>query len=212
MSKNKKETRKLITNTDGVYLYKFYDDKITIDFRVDGEPYSELSVLKFITDSYKNCCLELLAKFEHYNFHDLEKKNIHLASFYLPAMFCFRHYIELKLKYLYAHYYKESFLMNSDGHKLKKLLEDLQKRYNNKFGIFNKAIEWIDNHEKIKPLEDSIDSYFRYLADKEFNFESHLEISITEIKEWIENIGELEFRLEQIKQNDWLSDCLREDK
>lgn len=205
--------RKKSINTKGFYEYKFYEDKIYIDFRVGNFPCAELAVFEYVTASYKNAALLLLLELEKYDALDNKIYKQCSTTFFLPAMFCFRHYIELKIKCLYMWYYKEGLLLDNgkNSHKLKELFEKLQKTSNNKFSVFTRAIDYIEKYEKFSIDNKSNPSYFRYLTDKNYKFEEHLEIPISDTKIIKNFITEIEFRTEQIKQSDWLHELLTQD-
>lgn len=205
---DKEKTRMRITHINSNRSYSLCNDKININFYDKKETFSEYSTLCFVAESYKNSCLLLVEKLE-------ESKNCsvgrikYLSTLYLPAMFCFRHYLELKLKQLYIWYYGESFITDKDGHKLNKLLKDLQKDENVKFEILSKAIGFIEEHEKFSFNGEKDASYFRYLIDKNFESEKSLTFSLNYIDKIKLYLTELDFRINQIMQNDWLHSILK---
>ena len=125
-------------------------------------------------------------------------------------MFCFRHYLELKLKQLYIWCYGESFITDNDGHKLNKLLKDLQKDKNVKFEILRRAIDFIEEHEKFSFNGEKDASYFRYLINKKFESEKSLTFRLSDIDKIKLYLTELDFRINQIMQNDWLHSILKD--
>ena len=125
-----------------------------------------------------------------------------MLHYYLPAMFCFRHYIELKLKYLYMYYNHETF--NSTSHNLQVLLDQLKKKNESPYKIFDDAIEFLKQYEKFVPNGNNFDSYFRYLFDKQFNREEQLTIPIAEISKIENYILEIEFRILCIQNNEFI--------
>lgn len=202
--KNKNNTNKSI-NVERFFQYKFYDDKIQIDFQVNDYPCAELVAFEFATASYENAALLLFTELEHYSVQDTKIRKQYMSTLYLPAMFCFRHYIELQVKSLYMWYFRKPLsLDNKNLHILRQLFEELQKKSNNKFTIIATAIEYIEKYEKFSTSHAYDSSYFRYLANKNYDFEEHLEIPISDIGKIKNYIIEIDFRTKQIKQNDWL--------
>lgn len=164
---------------------------------------SILAVLPFLIDSYKNSCLQLLHTLKQHIPFNEAKKSKYYATFYLPAMFCFRHYVELKLKYLYAYYGQKTFETN---HNLRSLASDLNKVYPN--NLFDSVVDYIDSLERFFPEGKTDDTYFRYLVDKNFVVENSLEISLQNIEKVEFFITELEFRIEKIQESEWLRSIL----
>lgn len=189
MSKNenvKQKTRHPIHQTGlwGGLLEEYDENEVNFCFRFDLEQYnlknfSEITELNFVAESYAHACLTLLNEVNKYSLESPNnKKRIY---HYLPAMFCFRHYLELRLKCLYMDLTKESFSME---HPLPKLLEEVKNAGYN-MDSFDKAVEYISN------LEKNDDSYFRYLISKSFKSVDKLTIPVHEfakVKNWINKI------------------------
>lgn len=193
---------------EGAMAITYGEDRMIIDFKtpngflgMDGESFSEKTVFDFVATSYASSCLTLLSRMkEYYKAEDYRKKD-QCSYRFLPAMFCFRHYIELKLKYLYMCYHQEEYLGN---HNLRKLCEDLKKDNLFDMGIFDEPIEYIEKIEKFIPNGKVDESYFRYLANKNFQFQEHLEIPFSDIEKIENYIREIEFRVSQVRMNVWL--------
>lgn len=177
-------------------IHKTYStDKITVDFNfVDNtilgniENFSEKTVINFVANSYYKSCLTLLAEVKKYVPTDKYNKMDACAFRYLPAMFCFRHYVELKLKLLYMHYANESF--NVLCHTLSDLLNELKAK-GFSLDVFDEPISYVESLEKIKNSQVNGDSYFRYLIDKHMVCQESLEIPMFEyskIKNYITDI------------------------
>lgn len=147
-----------------------------------GRTFSEITLLNFVTKSYANSCLTLFKKLTEYNPKDLDNiKNTNIAYRYLPAMFTFRHYIELRLKTLYMILAKQSFTFN---HNLSALLKEVKEAGFDK-NVFDEPIKFIDKYEKHN------DEHFRYLITKEFQCTKKLEIPMFQfdkIKKFIQDI------------------------
>ena len=206
---DKEKTRVRITHVNSNRSYSFCNDKINIDFYDKKETFSEYSTLGYVVESYKNSCLLLVQKLEESK-NCSEDRIKYLSTLYLPVMFCFRHYLELKLKQLYIWYYGESFITDNDGHKLNKLLKDLQKDKNVKFEILRRAIDFIEEHEKFSFNGEKDASYFRYLINKKFESEKSLTFRLSDIDKIKLYLTELDFRINQIMQNDWLRSILKD--
>ncbi len=207
MSKSKKP-RETINYINSNRSFSFHNNKININFYDKKETFSEYSTLCFVVESYKNSCLLLVEKLEECK-NCSEGQIKYLSTLYLPTMFCFRHYLELKLKQLYIWYYGESFITDNDGHKLNKLLNDLHKDENVKYEILSKAIRFVEEHEKFSFNGEKDASYFRYLIDKNFESEKSLTFSLSDIEKIKLYLTELDFRINQIMQNDWLHSILK---
>lgn len=173
---NKKDTKRFPLTQSGVkyaILKTFYDDKIVVSFQFrdnmlfHGETFSEITLLNFVAKSYANSCLTLFKKLTEYNPQETNSiKNESISYRYLPAMFTFRHYLELRLKTLYMVLKKQSF--NFD-HNLSALLGELKESGFNS-NVFDEPIKFIENYEK------GNDEYFRYLITKNFQCTKKLEI------------------------------------
>lgn len=146
----------------GHYVVQNNQDNTTVRFRFNvnlqdettQENFSELNVLNFVVNSYKNSCL-YMANIINKN---QSKKRSELLSLYIPLNFCFRHYLELKLKLLYSDFTDETFLFD---HSFSDLTKDLKNNANYKANIFDAPIKYIENIEKGYP------EHFRYLMHKD---------------------------------------------
>ena len=190
----------------GAMALYYEEDKMTIDFcpsnnllGLDGESFSEKTVFDFVAKSYASSCLTLLNRMKEY--HNTEDYTIRNQCSYrfLPAMFCFRHYIELKLKHLYLYYHKEEYM---ETHNLRKLSEDLKKDNLFNMGVFDEPIEYIEKIEKFIPNGKVDVTYFRFLANNNFQFQKKLELPFGDIEKIENYIKEIEFRVKQIQMNE----------
>ena len=206
---DKEKTRVPITHINSNRSYNFDKKKVNINFYNEKEPFSEYSTLGYVVESYKNSCLLLVQKLEESK-NCSEDRIKYLSTLYLPVMFCFRHYLELKLKQLYIWCYGESFITDNNGHKLNKLLKDLQKDKNVKFEILRKAIDFIKEHEIFSFNGEKDASYFRYLINKKFESEKSLTFRLSDIDKIKLYLTEIDFRINQIMQNDWLHSILKD--
>ena len=165
MSKKKKD--KYVLKTEGVYKalsktcfenvvimnFKFFDD-----FIYDGETFSEITVLDFVAKSYAESCLTLLSKVDTYQFDDTHSSVNYTTYRFLPAMFCFRHYLELRLKCIYMEINFTSF---ETSHNLIDLYNDI-KEHSLDFKVFEEPINYINQ------FENGNEEFFRYLISKNF--------------------------------------------
>ncbi len=170
----------------GGLLEEYDENEANFSFRFKLDQYnlknfSEITELNFVAESYARACLTLLKEVNKYNLGNQTSINKKRIYRYLPAMFCFRHYLELRLKCLYMDLTKESFSME---HSLSKLLEEVKNAGFN-MDSFDKAVEYISN------LEKNDDSYFRYLISKSFKSVDKLTIPVHEfakVNNWINKI------------------------
>lgn len=199
-----KEKHQPLSNAPRYLRIEGDNNKAIIHFKNEGSnnPSSEFQVLEFVINSYKTSCITLLNELKRYTQLENVKDKITMLQYYLPAMFCFRHYIELKLKYLYMYYNHETF--NSSSHNLQVLLDQLKKKNESPYKIFDDAIEFLKQYEKFVPNGNNFDSYFRYLFDKQFNREEKLTIPIAEISKIENYILEIEFRILCIQNNEFI--------
>ena len=204
---DKEKTRVPIIHINSNRSYNFDKKKVNINFYNEKEPFSEYSTLGYVVESYKNSCLLLVEKLEQCK-NCSEGQIKYLSTFYLPTMFCFRHYLELKLKQLYIWYYGESFRADKDGHKLNKLLDDLQKNPKVDFEGLKRPINFVEKREKISFIEKNDVAYFRYLINNKFDTEKNLAFALSDIDKIKLYLTELDFRIDQIMQNDWLKQWL----
>lgn len=206
MSKHK--NKEPLNNHDGGISYSGDKNKVLIDF-CDNEKNesSELLEFKFVVDSYFESAFTLLNEVEKYVLADnFNKKKICLLK-YLPAFFCFRHYVELKLKYLFMKDTGCSF--NTKEHTLSNLLEELKNETGTSYAVFDRAITYIEKQEKIVGNQKQT-AYSRYLVDTNFNFSKNILIVLDDIKTMKTLLKEIEGRLDQVEQvktfNKWLND------
>jgi hypothetical protein len=194
MSKSK-ERKPLKETGQSLVGYKYFDDRVTIDFSIDRiidgnlkSNFSEMNIINFDANSYRVCCLTLLKNMTKYKDAQTYSEKEYFASMYLPAMFCFRHYIELKLKFLYMYFCKETF---TPTHDLNTLLADLKNNSDFTLSVFDEPIDYINNVEQFMPDGKVEVAYFRYLCDLNFEWQKHLEIPMFEhekIRQYILNI------------------------
>lgn len=180
----------------GAISTTYKENQIEIDFRVKGHPlgiddseqFSEKTVLDFVVRSYASSCLTLLKRMENYKdaetYHDMNE----CALRYFPALFCFRHYLELKLKYLYMCYTNQTF--NIASHNLMDLHSEL-KEVGFNHNVFDKPIQYIKDREYYMNVSDGDASVFRYLIKRDFQCKEKLIIPMSEfttIKDFILDI------------------------
>ena len=147
-------------------VFKFNDNIF------NSETFSEITLLNFVAQSYADSCLTLLLRMEGYNIDASARENNFCSTRYLPAMFCFRHYLELKLKCLYMVLTRQSFDFN---HKLNMLLEEVkQKGFSN--NVFDEPINYIEN------IENGDEAFFRYLISTKFDCVDEINIPMFEFK------------------------------
>ena len=204
----KKNIPKSLENQSGEITYSCYDDKAIIDFcDNDKQAPAELTEFKFVVDSYFESCFVLLTEVEKYATSDGFKDKKRCLLKYLPAVFCFRHYIELKIKYLYMQHTGKSF--NTNEHSLSVLLKELQEDSGLDYAIFNSSISYISEIEKIDNNE-RFDAFSRYLVDRNFNFSKKLSIVLDDIKRMKRSLVEIEGRIEEREQSQWFSNLLKQ--
>ena len=184
MAKSNKNSNKQVDAPCG-YVYKTFDDKVEIDFAYKQkinqtqsvERFSEIEVLNFVARSYEESCLKLLQEMGKYNKADDDSIR-RCMKYYLPAMFAFRHYLELRLKTMYMDYQSKSF---DYEHTLSKIYEYLEQETSRSFPAFKEAIDYVEGIEKSisgKPC----DEFFRYLIDTNFASVKKLDIPMFEAK------------------------------
>ncbi len=163
----------------------YKENQIEIDFRTYGHPlcinddeqFSEKTVMNFIVQSYASSCLTLLNQMKTYKESKTHKSMNDCAMLYFPAMFCFRHYIELKLKYLYMCYTDKPFKANT--HDLSFLHGELVKA-GFKHNVFKKPLQYIEDREFYMDIKDSDAFVFRYLIKQDFKCKEKLIIPMFE--------------------------------
>ena len=142
--------------------------------------FNEVTLLNFVAQSYAKSALELYKKVAEYDSEDANEEK-DTTYFYLPAKFCFRQYLELKLKCLIMIYKEKSF---KTIHKLSSLLEEVKKSGFN-YQVFSEPIQYIEN------IENGDCTLFRYLIDKDFNSKRNFLIPMFDyekVKQYIDNI------------------------
>lgn len=156
--------------------FKFYDNLI-----FDGETFSEITLIDFVAKSYAESCLTLLSKVNNYQVNDpVNISNYNIYRF-LPAMFCFRHYLELRLKCVYMEVYFKSFEIS---HNLRVLYDNI-KEYSPDFEVFEEPINYIDQ------FENSDEKFFRYLISTKFEPTDSINMPMhdySKVKNYISNI------------------------
>lgn len=141
----------------------------------------DIRLLDFVATSYAESCLTLLKRINEYENEDSLSTNKAKAYRYLPAMFCFRHYLESRLKYLYMEITRE---YPDPNYGLTDLLDSIKQNGFN-LTIFDEPIKHIDQIEKNRT------EHFRYLIAEKFADADDLEIPAYEfdrIKGYITNI------------------------
>lgn len=179
MQKEKK-SKKISARGYQSLKYEFSDDWFTLNLRFNGgmdigeediENFSEEMILGYLATCYENSCLTLISILEKYTSTEnvIEKRNI--ASRYLPAMFCFRHFVELKLKELCIGIKNE---LPDSVHDIKALKKHLIKELNISIGAFDNAWNFIKNKEK------GSQTFFRYLSKNADEYVDKLHFSVEE--------------------------------
>lgn len=182
---------------DGAIHHTYYKDKVTVDFRFTDnnfraniENFSEKTVIDFVAKSYYKSCLTLLNQVNKYKYSEKYRQMDDCAYRYLPAMYCFRHYLELKLKYLYMCYANESF--NVDSHSLTKLLNEVKaKGFNHT--VLDAPVAYVESLERIQSNQSNGDFYFRYLTDKNIVCQESLNIPMYEFEKIRQFITDIEY-------------------
>lgn len=179
-----------LRNPNGTITYKYAEDEAIIDFCEDADTSSELLETKFVIDSYFESCCTLLYKVEQYrNAQNINDRKKCLLN-YLPAFFCFRHYLELRLKYLYMLHTNKVF---SAKHDLSILHESLRNASGLKYDVFNKPIELVESIERINNYKCS--EFSRYLITKQFDFKKKIDVVIDDTMKMREMLIEIEGKL-----------------
>lgn len=178
------------TNTVGIDMldWQTNQDKVNVLFRytMKTDPAKtklagNIRLLDFVAVSYAESCLTLIKRIKEYDDEDLLSANASKAYRYLPTMFCFRHYLESRLKYLYMEIMREQVNPNYD---LTDLLDAI-KQNGFYLNIFDEPIKFIDQTEKNRV------EYFRHLLAEKFADADQLEIpnyEFDKIKGYITNI------------------------
>ena len=133
---------------EGAMSISYGKNTMIIDFRNNNDPlglgtdnFSEKTVFDFVATSYASSCLTLLNRMKDYRDAEDYRQKDQCSYRFLPAMFCFRHYVELKLKHLYMCYHQEEYMEN---HNLRKLCEDLKKENLFNMGVFDEPGRFVD--------------------------------------------------------------------
>ena len=151
-----KQSKKLKATGYQALQYNLGEDEVSVDFRfiggLDGEDlenFSEQKILDYLATCYANSCLTLLSSLEKYTQTEnlIEKRNI--AYRYLPAMFCFRHFVELKLKGIYVEIKNEMPDFNHDLEKIKKIIEE---NLNKPLIAYQQALDFLKRKKKVVKL------------------------------------------------------------
>lgn len=173
----------------GAYQYTLNDEEFIIDFKVDAGfayGFSEITLLNYVAESYRNSTLTLLRKVNKIADCNESKSTYEIAKYsygYIPAMFCFRHYLELKLKSLYMTINRMQF--NSVTHDLTELFSEIK----TKIQMLHIDSIWIENAVKYVDLIEKKNQYhFRYYIDKKFKPTTQIIISYKTILDELEKI------------------------
>ena len=158
--------------------------------------FCELGELTYVAESYFRSSMKLLSNVDEINNSKDVKTNYNLSFYFLPAMFCFRHYVELKMKIIYLDLKKDKFIVAHDLHFLRDEIEALGLTKH----CFDDAIALIDSYE------NGQDEFFRYLLSKDFVFTKDIKIPY-HLKNKIENIY---FTIEQYSSNYFSNELIRE--
>lgn len=89
---------KITNKPEGTILQFEYD--ATTKSGVETQ-FCELGELTYVAESYFRSSIKLLSEVEKIDITKDDKYNYNLSFYFLPAMFCFRHYVELKMKIVY---------------------------------------------------------------------------------------------------------------
>jgi len=164
----------------GATEYQLFDSYARINFLFKGGlgddemfvNFSEINILNFVADSYKCSCLTLFLKLREYVNVKTLAGTIYCAYRYLPAMFCFRHYIELRLKCFYMKQNRE-FCEVCNGHNLTEICNKIKEKGFSLKAI-KQAIEYVNNIEK------NDETFFRYLISPSYNCSKNIKIEMLE--------------------------------
>lgn len=192
-----KQSKKLKATGYQALQYNLGEDEVSVDFRfiggLDGEDlenFSEQKILDYLATCYANSCLTLLSSLEKYTQTEnlIEKRNI--AYRYLPAMFCFRHFVELKLKGIYVEIKNEMPDFNHDLEKIKKIIEE---NLNKPLIAYQQALDFLEEKEK------SSQTFFRYLSNKSKEFVDKIHFSMKETETVRKLISDINICSQDIK-------------
>ena len=188
------------------YCATYNQNSIDLTFRINDkqlnkQTFSEVALLNFVAKSYAESSLTLLKYVNEYKFEDSYFIKNNRSARYLPAMFCFRHYIELKLKCIYMTLTGTQF--NTNEHSLSKLLEEI-KEAGFELNVFNEPISFIEN------IENDDTSYFRYLISSKFDCVDKLNIPMFQFDKIKNYILEIEFCCSMFLGNKMLKNRYKE--
>ena len=147
---------KISRNETGTFLNFEYD--LTNDEMVETQ-FCEIGELSYVAESYFRSAIQLISKVDEIESETEIKKQYNLSFYFLPAMFCFRHYVELKLKIIFLQMKKDKFYIT---HNLKEMKDEIENMGFTKH-CFDEAIELIDSYENGQV------ELFRYLLNKTNN-------------------------------------------
>lgn len=159
--------------------------------------FSEVGELSYVAESYFKSAIQLISKVDDIENKTEIKKQYDLSFYFLPAMFCFRHYIELKLKIIFLRIKKDQFYLTHDLNEIKNEIENMGFTKH----CFDKAIEFINSYEKGQV------EFFRYLLDTANKFTKDIKIKnktkekMMEFYMQIEHYTNLYFAHEFLKNN-----------
>ncbi len=183
---------KLTKDETGASLHFEYDIK---NGNSSETQFSEIGELSYVAESYFRSAIHLISKVDEIENQSDVKKQYNLSFYFLPAMFCFRHYVEMKLKIVFLRMKKDKFFIIHNLNEMKDEIENMGFTKN----CFNEAIEFIESYEKGQV------EFFRYLLNKsnvftkEFKIENKLKEKMVSIYKQIEYYSSLFFAQKLIK-------------
>jgi hypothetical protein len=180
-------------NTKEKQQFHFSEEKITVSFINNYQFYNEnipqITTLDYTVKSYFHSTIVLANQLQKF---DVGNKDTYYVNYlYLPMMFSFRQYIELKMKYLYMCVTHKAF--NTETHDLEKLREELKNT--DFYAFFNGNNSSVDVVKFIKTLEKKPE-YFRFVLDKECEETESLQIYIDTAEKVKYYCSEIESRIE----------------
>ena len=186
---------KIINKPDATVLQ--FEYKATTQKGVETQ-FCELGELTYVAESYFRSSIKLLSEVEKIDITKDYKYNYNLSFYFLPAMFCFRHYVELKMKIVYLDIKKDEFIFNHELQCLRDKIESLGFTKH----CFDDAIALIDSYEKGQV------EFFRYLLGKDCVFTKTFDIQ-KGLKEKIKNIHDsIEYWSSLYFSNKLIKECL----
>lgn len=186
---------KLVKDKTGTSLHFEYDIQ---NNGTNETQFSEIGELSYVAESYFKSAIYLISKVDDIEHETDTKKQYNLSFYFLPAMFCFRHYVEMKLKIVFLRMKKDKFFIIHNLNDMKDEIENMGFTKN----CFKEAIDFIETYEKGQV------EFFRYLLDKsnvftkEFKIKNKMKEKMVKIYEHIEYYSNLFFAQAFIK------DCL----